>query len=136
MQENDLWNRDRFQPWGWCTVENPGLGISSQLGQIVQVLTGHRTQDTGPQLSILSLSLALPSFHPIFPGCSCQHQHLAKLPRGFCPCCERLPTPPVTTFGDSVWRPGQFPVPCSLWEERLGRGEKEGETQRGLHRAK
>lgn len=62
---------------------------SSQLGQF----PGLR-----PQLSILSL--VLPSFHPLFPGCSCQCQCLAKLPRGLCPCHVRLHPPPATSFGD------------------------------------
>lgn len=112
------------------TVENLGLGIS--LFPAWANFPGLR-----PQLSILSLCLVLPSFHPIFPGCSCQHQHLANSPESSVPvapgCSPLLPP----GFGDSAWKPGQSRVP---WGSTLGRGAGRGEmgggTQRGSSESK
>lgn len=101
MQENDLWNRDRFQPWGWCTVENPGLGISSQLGQIVQVLTGHRTQaHSCPSFPcLLHCHPSIPSFQDVLASINI----LQSSPEGSVPVvrgCPPLLSPLlVTVFG-------------------------------------
>lgn len=93
------------------TVQNPGLGIC--LFSAWADFPGLR-----PQLSLPSWSLVMPSFHPIFPGCSCQCQ----LPRGFCPC-----PPLLHGFGDSAWGPGQSRVPVAPpWEDQLRRGERGG----------
>lgn len=92
---------------------------SSQLGQF----PGLRSQ-------LPILTFVLPSFHPIFPRCSCWCQHLAKLPRGFCPCHGRLPIPPATGFGDSariILHPLWLQCGKRIWGE--GRREERGSSQ-------
>lgn len=103
------------------TAESPGLGIC--LFPAWADFPGLRLQ-----LSILSLSLVLPSFHPIFPGVLTSVNIWQSSPEGSVPIVPGCPPLMPPCFGDSAWKPGQSRVPCG---STVGRGAgQRGEGRR------